>query len=287
MNRYLPALVIIIVAILCQQFAEFPVRNAFTNSLSNWLHVPFFAAITAILLRLLAGTSIWVITGIVLGIAVLTEALQFFNGRTPSIEDLGRDVLGVAIAIVFLRKRTPQHYLTSAFALAVVTLPIPGTYLAAYAYQVQNFPMLYDPAELRSTLLTMARSEARLTREHPWQQYAGGEVLHIKWTKEPWPGIHLLEPVEHWLGHDQLVIDAYNLEDAAQPLTIDVAHTDRGVTSRHHSMTLKPGHNQLRVDVSALARLDSGEPASIKRVIFHTADPHFGKQLLLGRVRLE
>ena len=286
MKRQLIALAIILTIVLVQQFAELPGQNAFTNSLTNAMHMPMFAGITAILLWLRPKSASWQTVVIVLFIALTTEALQYFSDRQASLSDIGRDAAGMIIALVCLRKFTLSHYLVLAVCIACMTFFVPAIYLLAYDHQAKIFPTLYQPEDLLSAVLTVAHSDTRLTRDHPWPQYLDRRVLAVTWNRDRWPGIHLAEPVENWAAYRWLMIDVYNIEETSQPLTVGVRHHLRGGTSRYLSLDLEPGHNRLQIELSALAKLDNGASATIRHVLIYTTDKHAGKQILLGRIWL-
>jgi hypothetical protein len=287
MNRYLSASVLIITAVLIQQLAGFSTQNTFTNSLTNWLHVPMFAGITATLLWLQPEFRIWRLGIVVLSIAILTEVLQYFTDRQASFSDLGRDILGFVLAAVCLQRSTLRNYLALSGVTAIATMIVPGSYLVAYAYQSYAFPVLYTPEDRLASILAQSNSYTKLTIEHEWQEYADGKVLHVTWSSNPWPGLHFAEPIKSWQGYSTLLIDVFNLDTEPQPLTAGVRHNVNGGTSRYLTMELTPGHNRLSINLADLAYLDSGQAASIKHLMLYTTQSHAGQEILLGQVRLE
>jgi VanZ family protein len=286
-NRNLIVIVSVAGAVLFQQVAQFSTTNAFTSSLANWAHVPMFVGITALLMWSRPRQPVWQVFAIVVGLATLTEGLQHFTGRQPSIVDICRDLLGFAIAAFWLRDATLQNRIAAAALTLAACLAVPTTYLLAYHYHARSFPILYSPADLLASVLTTTDSETRLTSEHPWSAYVGRQVLHITWSGAVWPGVHFVEPVERWGQYCDVVVDAYNLDENLQPLTVAVRHESTGGTSRYDSMDLAPGHNTLRVSVAKLASGDDGESVPIKHLMLYTTQLHAGKKILLGLVRLD
>jgi VanZ family protein len=277
--------------VVAQQFGQFPVQTRFTTSLSNWLHVPMFAIIT-FAISALVGHAAWARTlAIVATIAVATELLQSFVGRNASLVDLFRDGLGIGIAMAtiggMLRFNRPAGAcLLGTAVLIVTTLAIPAMYLVAHAQQARAFPVLYTPGSIAARWLSDINSQSSTTKQHTWTEYVDRDVLAITWADLTWPGLHLYEPLERWDGYAYVSVDAFNLEDSPQPLTIAVRHHKRGGTSRFHQMMLEPGANRVRVAIDRLAKDRQGAPANIKHIILHTSRKHGGKQIWLGQVTL-
>ena len=279
---------IVLIAVVIQQFAEFPTQNEFTTSFSNWMHVPMFAAITAAMLWLWPTTRIGLlITGLAI-VACSTEALQFFTGRQPSLADLAKDALGTGLAIVFLRTRTMQSRLVGVVIVVVATLTVPSTYLVGYAHQKAIFPTLFEPQHVLSKILNHSSSKPRYTTDHNWTKYHDRQVLALQWNDERWPGLRISETIENWHDYDNFVFDAYNLETTPQPINISVRQIQkRGTTGRYITMQLQPGDNHISVDLAGLAYFYDGGPAQIQHLLIYTTMKHSGERILLGRVWLE
>ena len=285
--RLILASVLVVLALLVQQFAQFPLRNGFTESLSNWMHVPMFVGLTAVLLWLQPHRSLWVTVGLVTCIALLSEGLQVLTERQASVADLGKDAVGAGLALWLLRRPQVSKLILATALTAVITLTAPSVYLMAYDHQQRSFPQLYDPDHLRHGILTSSNSPSTVTRTHSWPQYHERSVLEVTWADVTWPGIHFAEPVADWQKYTYLMVDVYNLETNPQNLTAGVRHLHQEGTARYLAQPIAPGHNRLQYKLSHLATLDSGEPARITHLMLYTTRQHAGQHILLGRVWLQ
>ncbi len=282
--------VVVVLAFLLQQFAQFPVHNAFTRSLSNFMHVPMFVVITTAVMWLRPQQPLWLTLLIVGGLALLSEALQLFSSRQASVADLLLDAVGITIAVNLLKPARPR-WLAAILVTAVATLSLPSVFLAAYATQHLHFPTLFS-ADVRATrVLTSIEAGAdashSYTREHNWSAYAGQPVLAVTWGNTRWPGIHIAEPVSHWHSYQRLRVEVFNAESSAQPLTVGVRHRGFEGTARYFPMNMQPGHNRLQVELTRLANQRDGTPAAITHLMLYTTRPYAGQRILLGRVWLE
>ncbi len=274
-------------AIACQQFLQMPWQNEFTNRLNNWLHVPLFMLLTALLMWVKPSLDMFRIAAVMAVIAVATEVMQLFTGRQASLSDLGLDAIGCAIALFILRPMTASRLGIAVLLCAAVTFTAPGYVLMGYYYQRISFPMLYQPGDVGANILLEPFANTRIISEHPWSAYEKQAVLKAEWTQKRWPGVHFKEPMGHWQGYQNLVVDVYNLEVTEQPLTAGVRHAKSGGTSRYEQRSLQPGSNQIRFPLSKLAYLADGTPAHIYHLMLYTTEQYAGQQILLGKVWLE
>ena len=280
---------LVVGAILVQQFAQLPGENQMLRSLSNWAHVTMFVAITFAVMRILGGRLVLVFC-VVAALALLSEGVQLFTARQASLADLGRDLLGCAIALVCMRPGHRRLAYLGGLLTVLITLTVPGIILAAYVDQRLQFPVLYEPARLLGRVLVSVQpspSTHTVTVHHPWAEYARKPVLDVTWQSAPWPGVHLTEPLGDWRNYSEFNLDVYNANHARQPITVAVRHAHGMGTARYVRNELLPGHNRVRIDLARLARDDRGEWQEITHVILHTSNRHAGKRVLFGRVWLE
>jgi hypothetical protein len=279
------------ILLVIQQFVQFPSPTPFTNSLSNWLHVPLFTIITLLIVGITGLQARWRAVVSVLVIAAVSEAAQAFTGRNPSVADLGRDVLGMGIALVALAlyRRIPTVSLSVATSLfaAVVTLTEPGMFVAASYLQARDFPVLYLPGSFAARWLTITNRPSKTTTVHDWPEYAGQAVLVLNKGPRNWSGLELQEPPSNWLGFDRVVVDTYNPEDAPQPLTIEIQQPLQGGPARSHTIMLDPGANRASFPLAGLLSDAPTGKAGVTEVVVHTTRGHPGNQVLIGRIALE
>lgn len=281
---------LVMAALLLQQFAQFPLHNAFTSSLSNWMHVPMFVAITAVIMWLRPQQPLWMTLLAVAGIALLSEGLQLLTSRQASAADLLKDALGAGIALTLLRPVQPR-LITAAVVTLMATMSVPGLYLAAYTHQKLSFPLLYSPDAVFTKLLTSVQGGANAQhhhiRNHAWAEYDRRTVLAVTWGDTRWPGVHFAEPVSNWQNYEQLRVDVFNRETTPQRLTVGVRHRGFEGTARYLPMQIQPGHNRLSIKLAHLALLADGTPASITHLMLYTNRQHAGERILLGQVWLQ
>lgn len=279
----------ILLAVVVQQFATFPINNAFTSSLNNWMHVPMFAFIMGVLLNLFPRIKIgYLVVGVVV-VALSSEALQFFTSREPSWQDLARDALGAGLALGFFRPSASRR-LIGVVCVCIATLALPSVYLVGNVYQHATFPVLFDPAKLFSRILCHSGSNPSYTNDHNWQRYLNKPVLALNWNESTWPRVYVTETISDWNDYNEIVIDAYNPESVAQPLTIAVHYLDllgKDNPSRYQELLLLPGDNRLRASITVLAGANEAGSLQIRHLMLNTTKEHAGKRLLLGRIWLE
>jgi len=285
--RILIGFSLITAAILVQQMAAFTVVNAFTRSLSNWMHIPMFAGITAVAMWIWPKTTWWKLAIGLMLLALATEGIQFYTGRLPSIEDLSKDCLGAGITwVCFVRLRL-SNFIVWLLSVFIVTLAIPSTYLASYQYQQKTFPTLFTPNDWRSKQLTRVKATGGIITEHAWSRYKDKPVLAATWHQTRWPGLHIVEPISNWEAYAALRIDIFNAEPTPQPITVGVRHFARRGTARYRTIMLAPGDNEVRIALKDLAYLDDGKPAKIRHLMLYTTEEQAYKRVLIGRVWLE
>lgn len=288
------------VLVLVQQFVTVGGSDLLGRTINNWLHVPMFAGV-ALLLFLALGKPSWpVLLGSCILLAVATEAAQLLTGRSASLLDVGRDMVG-AVPVLIAIELTRQHGrrlgrsgrrlvwgLTLA-VLTVVTLAAPLRVLMLYQQRDQLFPLLLSPGNSGLEALFTTTSRPRLTTApEDWRGYAGEIVLAVTWNREPFPGIHLLEVPPLWQGYGYLVVDVYLPQGPPMVLTAAVGHAGQagGGTAAYVARTVARGPQRLCYDLTSLLEPIGEGPVRISKLILHTSEKEAGRKLLFGRVRL-
>lgn len=288
-KKWVLSLATILLAVGIQQFAAFPIHNAFTSSLNDWMHVPMFATITAVLLNVFSNTKInHVLLGLVF-IALGSEALQFITGGEPSWNDLAKDALGAGIALCFFRPAT-NHRLIGIISVCAATLAVPCFYVTGNAYQYTKFPVLFQPEMRLFRILSNSRSNPTYTRDHNWQRYLNKPILALEWIEAAWPRVNVTETIGDWTQYETIVIDVYNIEATPQPLALAVHYPgllEKQRPSRYQNFELQPGDNRLRASITKLVDIDDTSPLQIRHLMLNTTREHAGKRILLGSVWLE
>lgn len=279
----------IMLAIAVQQFANFPISNAFTRSLNDWMHVPTFALITTVVMYLLPRTNLVILALAITAIALGSEALQFFTNGSPSWNDLIKDALGTGLALLLLRPSTRSKSLGIATVCAV-TFAAPCYYLTGNIHQYVVFPALFNPTTVFSRILCHSNSNPKFTEGHSWQRYRNKPVLALRWRETTWPRVYLSETIRDWTQYKSIVIDAYNAESTPQPLTVAVHHLQllgEELPTRYQVFSLQPGDNRLTAPIAKLAYINNSNSFQIRHLMLNTTQQHAGKRVLLGQIWLE
>lgn len=263
--------------VLAQQFVELPWNNTLTIAMNNWLHVFLFTSITVLVRWSLPKLPLsWVLI-IACLLALATEAAQWLTGGSPSFVDIGRDLLGVAIACPVFTTLTRARIACALAISIVVTLMYPATILASYLAREARFPTLYEANVWDRWLISNSNSQVR---------QASTGLTHIVWAETTWPGFHLPEPVQDWRNYRYIVAKVSNPGEP-QPLTIAVRHKGRSGTAAFVSSELSQGNNLVRVDLDRLAQTPNGQSAQIVHIMLHTHRAYAGRDIYLDRVYLE
>ncbi len=268
--------------IAIQQFAEFTQTSLFLDSLSNWLHVALFGAITWLLLANYPKLGLLKTSAIVFLIALASEGLQFVTGGMPTVSDLLRDALGFATVVAILRLPIPYRHTVTVMLLAVATLSVPALHVVAAHQKAREFPILYDAQHWHSFL------HAQVRAPHAFENHNGKLGLRLTLNDTAWPGLYLKEPVADWHSHDQLVIDLRNREDTPLPISASVrfAGDNRG-SSRHVTHQLDPGPHRWRIPLDDLIVDADGNIRHIELLAVYGYGENAGAQVTIGGVHLE
>jgi len=231
-------------------FASFPPRPIIFHVLQKLAHPSVFGLIAVSVLvlelqRVPPRSRAWFGYLIALAVAIalggLTEILQNFTHRDPSLRDVGLDARGALCALILAAAFDRRLWtgerprLTRAacaglgVALAVfIYFPL-GLAAAAYANRFHNFPVLFTPAS-RLDLYFIEPDAHPAGRVSLVRPDAGRYALRVPLIERPYAGVWFFEPSPDWRGYSTLVVDATN------PGTVDLKLSIR-VHDRHHNWT--------------------------------------------------
>lgn len=184
------------------------------------------------------------------------EVIQNYTSRTPSIEDIARDLVGALIAIVFLapKRGSIQPGLIRLFRIAVITLTGIALYPLGCAVADEYMARRDFPA------LSSLNSDLELSR---WScktdctiVHGGGRSLKVPLTTTQYSGATLEYFPRDWRGYRSLRFRIYN--ELPEPLAITCrVHDGRHTKGIQHyydrynkRFILNPGWNDLQVPLA-------------------------------------
>jgi hypothetical protein len=261
-------------------------------------HVALFFTLTLFLWLTLNRSWAWAL-GFSLGLGGLAELVQDYFGRTGSLLDFVRDVLGAATAVVVVRAwQGPRTVLRLAgHALAVVALlawpvaDVAPRLLDAYE-GYRDFPTLADFAT-DGQMIRWECSQATLRRVPDPGQLSGWSVrLELLTGPREYPGAIFQPIVRDWSGRRRLCC-SFTVPDRPLLVVISVrGHNGVGSSSTHydHGKTYPADTHTLRLDLDEIAR--KAEPgrldlSGIREMLVFTIRPAGTRTLYLHRIWLE
>jgi VanZ family protein len=268
---YVAALAAGVAAVLLAPVAHTP-GEWVARAVWNAAHAPLFAIACFSCLWLWGDPgprAQWGIAAALAAFGALTEGLQFYTGRTPSVSDLVTDLLGISIGWAgwVLRRPAagavagPSRAVLLACVLlpsAIVTAPIVRAIDTRIA-QARAFPMLFDPAFDRALEMVAAFGGT-----DPEALASGPAGLAVPVPAGPSSGILVTRFPADWRGYDRVVIDVENAGAAELSLRIAVgdAATTLAFGERYRTRFTLPPHARMQLpcplaDIAAAPRTRS------------------------------
>ncbi len=232
------------------------------------------------LLRWRPLPSFWRQLLLVLGLAFLvggvTELLQALTGRSASWQDLGLDLLGSLLAVVFAAPSRSKLQAGARQLLQLVTLVLVAWSLLPLFRVVtdeligeQQFPLLSG----FETPLEVTRWGGSASRFLDQQvAYSGQASLRVELSTHRYSGIGLKHFPGDWSGYRWLQMQLFNPETEPLQLHFRIhdqqhrrsgnAHSDRYNTS----ISLPSGWSQLEVPLAQVATGPKGRPMDLSQV---------------------
>lgn len=278
-----------------QQLGTIPGDNLFARTLTNSLHIPWFALLSLLIWSLFANHGpLWVL-GVASALAVASEALQIFTPRDASWLDLGLDLIGasiVALGIALYRasRRTHRRWVrawTISLALLLgTTLAAPGWVYLAYLQRDRLFPRLMAvDSRLQSVLMESNSPLHRVAAPKAWANFAGRPVYSVRWADVQYPGIEFKEVVDDWRCCRNLVLELFVPGTQSLPVTAAVGHPGILGTARYVTTAVPPGAQRIEIPLTRLGA--AGEDAQpITKLIVHTSRDYAGRELLIADIYL-
>ena len=289
--------------------------------MNNFAHVPLFALVAMLLLR---GARIWnyatgwapirhygfAMAG-VLGLALLTEALQSLSGtRHSEVSDVGRDLVGATCALGWSLtydqqasgkwaqwKQFPRSMmirLCVALLLGFTLLPVAGwTY--AYWDRAMRFPDLLQFSSYWEMKFVIA-SDSDLHVVSPpagWKKSAEDRVGRVVFHTKTYPGIRINEPYPDWRGYSHLQLDIFSELSTSQFIVIridDIHHNNEHTDRFNKTLTIAPGLNHIRVPIDDIRQASVGREmdlSAINAILLFAVNPPEEFSLYVDMIRLE
>ncbi len=257
---------ILLLSIAGATLLQIPSHTMLAQNLQNLLHIPLFAVLSLVFIRLFSGVfqkplALYLTVVIIALLAgALIEVLQGFTGRPFSGTDIIRDMIGTGIGIVvhaWLVKRLTWP----AVMIIILALMAKDSYqfaLMLQHYHARNaaFPLLLDlNAAWSATFSGLRLAE----RNRDLVIYKAGA----------YPGLSVLEPYPDWRGYRALVFVVENLEESPVQLVLrvhDADHNFQHADRFNKAFRLSPGINAYRIPLKAIASSPQQRVLDLSRV---------------------
>jgi hypothetical protein len=290
-------------------FGDAPANTRFWGALFNAGHTALFGVIAVLLEGLWPASRArrpadQAATAFVVAVALgaLTEVLQNFTGRDPSLEDLARDAAGAGAFLLLagLRHRRAARQQAAAIVIALTLLVAAWWVLmrtsAAYLARDRAFPMLFAPAGTwwQPQFIHLGHSRLKL----PAERIEGGRdgstrVARLDLLPAAYPGIGLDEPYPDWRGYRQLVVTVVSDLPGPQPMAIrvhDARHDQRYADRFNRKLTIQPGLNRFAIpldDIRLAPDRREMDLAHIRGVLLFAVGVRTPTHVYLGPLYLE
>lgn len=226
----------------------------------------------------------------------IIELIQPYFGRTARWRDLGIDLLGAFIGIMFLvptRRSLRRGVLVFgqviALALTVVVSYGPITTLWDMRQASKQFPVLGD---FETNLETMRWSSGEINTDIARH---GERSLRISMGQEQYAGTTLERSFGDWRGYSAFAFSIYNPDREPLPITVsirDEEHFRRG--GEYHDrfnreFTMQQGWNDVYIPIADIENAPSArklELNHLSEVVIFTVDPPAPRVMYLDYVRL-
>ena len=270
--------------------------------LYGFAHLAFFM-LTASLLSKVPGVArqpflhqFLIITAVVLCLGGSIELIQPYFGRSASWRDLGINVLGGFVGVMFFaparrglsRTRLIFGQIT-VVAVAMIVFYAPVITLSDIWRASRQFPVLSD-FETRFEARRWPRGEIdRTIARH------GRASLRVSMGTEKYAGTSLKRSFGDWQGYSTFAFSLYNPDPDPLRITVsirDEEHFHRG--GEYHdrfnrTFLMEQGWNDVYIPVSDIERAPSARTLDLSRlteVVIFTVDPPAPRAMYLDYIRL-
>lgn len=262
----------------------------------NMGHVVFFATLTLLFHSLRPITSrrsaLQLLAGVTL-ISLLIEAIQTVIGRSFSLLDLMRNLIGTVAVLWLINRRLIPGPVTLLFAL-VFAADLTGLAFAGWRdFQIQSRAPILENFEQRPLL---SRWKGQLERNETIVR-EGRRSSKITYKPGKYSTVYMAAPLRDWQGYQALAFSIFNPSDEEWLLTLrihDEEHELSGVFAYHdrfhQSLLLKPGWNDIEISLQAIIDAPRDRDMDISKVAqlqWFFTDLEQTRTLYLDNIRLQ
>lgn len=234
-----------------------------------------------------------------LGLAFMTEAIQFFIGRNFEFLDLLNDCIGALVgftlASLFKNNKTHTFILKIIIIIFLMIFTFKSLLIAVYdRWQMNNeFPVISD-FESKSQLKRW-RSQDVIFSLSDKQSFQGKNSLKLIFSQKKYPTIHLQNFISNWRNYKEFKFSIFNPKAQSVKLNLtiaDKAHYHRGYQHFdrfNREFIVNQGWNTYNIDLKTIQdspknrQLDLSE---IDLVYWFLSSPKQETELFIDHINL-
>ena len=271
--------------------------------LYGFAHIAFFMFMASLVSRVpgVARRSFLyqflIITSAVLFLGGIVELIQPYFGRSGSWGDLGIDLVGGLLGIMFLapvRRSLGRRHLVcgqiAVVAIAAIFFCGPVVTLWDMRQGSRQFPVLSD---FESRLETRRWSSGEI---HKGIARHGESSLRVLLTRQKYAGTTLKRSFGDWRGYSTFAFSLYNPDPDSLRITVSIRDQEHFVRGgQYHdrfnrAFTMEQGWNDVAIPVSDIENAPSARKLDLSRlseVVIFTVDPPAPRVMYLDYVHLK
>jgi VanZ family protein len=261
----------------------------------NLGHIGFFFCTVSVLLQyrsLRTSMHIWLLCAVVLAISLCIESIQFFIGRSFSLVDICRNLLGTTAALWFFGKTKIPYTITGA-AILIALSDLTGFSKTLYSdYHIFRMAPVLEDFESGST---MSRWEGEISRDTS-QVYSGNYSGKIILPVRKYSGTTLTFPFRDWSAYKTLEMRIYNPDTQIMEMTLRINDEVHELSEEQHfydrfntKLKLQPGWNTITIaleDIKTAPLKRDMDMSKIVRLVWFIGEPQKPAEIYLDDLKL-
>jgi hypothetical protein len=301
MGRYLLLWLLLVGVFLFFLDIDHGPSSAFPQ-LYGFAHLGFFACMAGVLSRLPAFAArkflvqcVLIMTLVFLAGGII-ELIQPFFGRAAKWRDLGIDLLGGLLGLMFL---SPVRHVVKQGRLVILQMSVLAVASAAFYMPAIT---LWDMGRAWRQFPVLSDFETRFEARRWSNGMVTGEIarhgersLRVSINTEKYAGTSLVRSFGNWRGYSSLAFSLYNPD--AEPLSITVSIRDEEHFRRggdyhdrfNRAFKMEHGWNDVRIPVAEIENAPAARRLQLNQlseVVIFTVDPPEPKVVYLDYVHL-